>query len=44
LSFQPASSPPEREKAIQEWREWLKQHEGTFKKRFGTVTKGKRQK
>jgi len=34
LNFQPASSPGEREKAIEEWREWLKAREGKFKKRF----------
>ena len=34
LNFQPASSRAEREKAIEEWREWLKAREGKFKKRF----------
>ena len=34
LNFKPASSQKEREKAIQEWREWLKAREGKFKKRF----------
>ena len=34
LNFQPASSRAEREKAIEEWREWLKATEGKFKKRF----------
>ena len=36
LNFKPASSPGEREKAILEWRQWLKEREGTFKKRFST--------
>ena len=34
LNFQPASSRAEREKAIEEWREWLQAREGKFKKRF----------
>jgi hypothetical protein len=34
LNFQPASSPQEREKAIEEWRAWLKEREGKFKKRL----------
>ena len=37
LNFQPASSPDERIKAVKEWREWLKKHEGKFKKRFGKI-------
>jgi hypothetical protein len=34
LNFKPASSREEREKAIIEWREWLKEREGKFKKRL----------
>jgi trimethylamine:corrinoid methyltransferase-like protein len=34
LSFKPAGSPEEREKAIEEWREWLKERERKFKKRL----------
>jgi len=34
LNFKPASSREEREKAIEEWREWWKEREGKFKKRF----------
>jgi len=37
LNFKPASSQGEREKAIEEWREWLKEREGKFKKRFKKV-------
>jgi hypothetical protein len=39
LNFQPASSPREREKAIEEWRKWFKERAGKFKKRFGNVKK-----
>ena len=34
LNFKPASSPEERQKAIEEWRDWLKSREGKFKKRL----------
>ena len=34
LNFKPASSQEEREKAIAEWRDWLKEREGKFKKRL----------
>lgn len=34
LNFKPASSQEEREKAIKEWREWLMEREGKFKKRL----------
>ncbi len=34
LNFQPASSPAEREKAVAEWREWWKEKEGKFKKKW----------
>ena len=34
LNFKPASSPEERQAAIEEWRNWLKEREGKFKKRF----------
>ena len=34
LDFKPASSPEEREKSIEKWREWLKEREGKFKKRL----------
>jgi hypothetical protein len=41
LSFKPASSHGEREKSIEEWREWLKSHDGKFKKRFKKGKSGK---
>jgi len=34
LTFKPASSQVEREKSIEEWREWLRERKGKFKKRF----------
>ena len=34
LNFKSASSRVEREKAIEEWREWLRKREGKFKKRL----------
>ena len=37
LNFQPASSSEAREKAVEEWREWWKQREGKFKKRWNRV-------
>jgi hypothetical protein len=33
------SSPQEREKAIKEWRGWLKEREGKFKKRLNRKVK-----
>ena len=41
LDFQPASSPEEREKSIERWREWLKEREGKFKKRLKRSKSGK---
>jgi len=34
LNFKPAGPPEEREKAIDEWREWFRMREGKFKKRL----------
>lgn len=34
LNFKPASSREEREKAVEEWREWWKHRKGKFKKRW----------
>jgi hypothetical protein len=34
LDFRPASSPGERRKAIENWRLWLGEREGKFKKRL----------
>ncbi len=34
LDFKPASSRAEREAAIEQWRLWLKQREGKYKKRL----------
>ncbi len=34
LNFQPASSRQTREKAIEEWRDWWREREGKFKKKW----------
>ncbi len=34
LSFQPASSPQARRKAIEEWRDWWREKNGKFKKKW----------
>ena len=34
LNFKPASSRAERKKAIEEWRDWLREREGKFKKKL----------